>query len=211
MLLNLLGTSPDWAVATVRITLGIVFFAHGAQKMLGWFGGQGFTATMQSLTGQLKLPAPLAFLVIAAEFFGGIGLITGLLSRVAAIGIFANMAGAVAMVHFQYGLFTNWYGNRKGNGIEFHVLAMALALIVMVKGAGAFSLDQLWQGRQLGRETPVSQTSRTPAPRERILIAKPPERKRRKAPDIPLLLSARKPPQCSLPDDRRTMSQEWEA
>lgn len=141
MLSNLLGTNPDLTITIVRITLGVVFFAHGAQKMLGWFGGYGFTNTMQAFTGLLKIPAPLAFLVIAAEFFGGPALIVGLFSRLAAIAIFATMAGAM-VVHLPQGLFMSWYSNRKGEGFEYHLLAMVLALVVVVEGAGAFSLDR---------------------------------------------------------------------
>ncbi|MBZ5665639.1 MAG: DoxX family protein [Acidobacteriia bacterium] len=160
MFFKLLGTNADWGVAIVRIILGIVFFAHGAQKMLGWFGGPGFTNMMRTLTGQLRIPAPFAFLVIAGEFFGGLGLVVGLLSRLAAIGVLATMAGAVLMVHLQHGLFLNWFGDKKGHGIEYHLLAMALALIVLIKGAGAFSLDRGWYQRQLSKESTVSQIFR---------------------------------------------------
>jgi len=157
MLLNLLGTDADWAVAIVRITLGVVFFAHGAQKMLGWFDGYGFTNTMRTFTGQLKIPAPFALLVIVAEFFGGLGLAVGLLSRLAAIGILATMAGAVLTVHLQHGLFMNWYGDKKGHGFEYHLLAMVLALVVLVKGAGALSLDRVWYQYEINTHTAASQ------------------------------------------------------
>jgi hypothetical protein len=87
MLLNLLSTDSDWTLAVVRIILGVVFFAHGSQKLLGWFGGQGLKATIHTMHNQLGLPIPLALLAAAAEFLGGLGLIAGLLSRVAAAGI----------------------------------------------------------------------------------------------------------------------------
>lgn len=143
MIEMLVSTSPDWILTTARIVIGIVFFAHGAQKMLGWFGGHGFKVTVQGLTTQLHIPAPLAALVMSAEFFGGLGLIVGLLSRIAALGIFLAMLGAIAMVHYRYGLFVDWFGNQKGHGIEYHLIVMALALVVIVKGAGAFSMDEL--------------------------------------------------------------------
>jgi putative oxidoreductase len=144
MIEMLVRTNPDWVLTIARFVIGMIFFAHGAQKMLGWFGGSGFHCTLQALTKQLRIPAPLAVLVISTEFFGGLGLMVGLLSRIAALGLFAAMVGAIAMVHFRYGLFMDWYGNQKGHGIEYHLIVMALALVVIVKGAGAFSMDQLW-------------------------------------------------------------------
>jgi putative oxidoreductase len=137
---KLLATSNDLTLTLMRLVLGVVFFAHGAQKMLGWFGGYGFHGTMGFFTHS-GIPAPLAFLAIAAEFFGGLGLLVGLLSRIAAFGIGVNMLVAVATVHYHNGLFMNWFGNQKGEGFEYHLLALALLLTVMVKGAGAFSLD----------------------------------------------------------------------
>jgi putative oxidoreductase len=141
MFRKLIATSNDFTYTIARLVLGVVFFAHGAQKMLGWFGGFGFTATMGFFT-QMHIPAPLAFLAICAEFFGGLGLIVGLLSRVAAFGIAMNMLVAILMVHIHYGFFVNWYGQQKGEGFEYHLLAIALALVVMIKGAGALSIDR---------------------------------------------------------------------
>jgi putative oxidoreductase len=140
----LVSTNPDWVLTIARLVIGVIFFAHGAQKVLGWYGGAGFSATLRILTVQLKLPAPIAVLVISAEFFGGLGLIVGLLSRIAALGILLAMLGAIAMVHFRYGLFMDWFGNQKGHGIEYHLLVIALAFVVIVKGAGAFSIDHVW-------------------------------------------------------------------
>ena len=143
MIESLTGTHADWVVGIARILLGIIFFGHGAQKMLGWYGGPGLANSMRAFTEHLHLPSTLAFLVIAGELFGGIGLIVGLFSRVAALVIALTMVGAIAIVHFRFGLFLNWFGNQKGHGIEYHLLAIALALVVVVKGAGAFSLDRL--------------------------------------------------------------------
>src|SRR5712664_4712672 len=142
MIRKLYATDNDSTAAILRLVLGVVFFAHGAQKTLGWFGGFGFSATMGFFTQQAHIPAPLAFLAICAEFIGGIGLILGLLGRVAAFGIACNMIVAIAMVHWRFGLFANWYGNQKGEGIEFHLLAIAAALVIMIKGSGAFSIDR---------------------------------------------------------------------
>jgi putative oxidoreductase len=143
---RLLSTPNDFTLTIVRLVLGIVFFAHGAQKMLGWFGGYGFTGTMGFFTHQMGIPAPLAFLAIAAEFFGGLGLLVGLLSRVAAFGIAVNMLVAILTVHIHNGFFMNWTGNQKGEGFEYHLLAIALLVVVMVKGAGALSIDRVLAG-----------------------------------------------------------------
>ena len=146
MLRKLTHTENSPAIAILRIVLGFLFFAHGAQKMLGWFGGRGFTGTMGFFTNNLHIPAPLAFLAIAAEFFGGIGLILGLLTRVAAFGITVNMLVAILTVHLQFGLFANWTGAQKGEGIEYHLLVLAITTFLMIKGAGAFSIDRKLAG-----------------------------------------------------------------
>src|ERR1700676_1430164 len=114
MVRRLFATDDSTATTILRLVLGLVFFAHGAQKMLGWFGGYGFSGTMGFFTGVMHIPALFAFLAIVAEFFGGLGLILGLLPRVAAFGIFSNMVVAVAMVHGQFGFFMNWTGAQKG-------------------------------------------------------------------------------------------------
>ena len=138
----LLETNGDWVLTLARVILGVVFFAHGAQKLLGWFGGHGLNATIGMFRDQLGIPAPLAYLAIAAEFFGGLGLIVGFLARVAAVGVAVTMAVAMVKVHLQHGFFLNWFGDKQGHGFEYHLLAIALALVVIVHGAGAFSLDR---------------------------------------------------------------------
>jgi putative oxidoreductase len=141
MFRKLLATSDDWTLTLMRLVVGVVFFAHGAQKMLGWFGGYGFSGTMGYFTHS-GIPVPLAFLAIAAEFFGGMGLVVGLLSRVAAFGIVVNMVVAVLTVHLSNGFFMNWSGAQKGEGFEYHLLAIALGLAILVRGAGAASIDR---------------------------------------------------------------------
>jgi putative oxidoreductase len=143
---KLIGTSNSIPLAIVRLMLGLVMFPHGAQKMLGWFGGHGFSGTMGFFTHQ-GIPASLAFLAIAAEFFGGLGLILGFLSRIAAFGVLCNMAVAVLTVHLHNGFFMNWAGTNKGEGFEYHLLAIAMALAVMIGGAGAPSVDRALSGR----------------------------------------------------------------
>jgi putative oxidoreductase len=143
MFRKLIATDNDIATTILRLVLGVIFFAHGAQKMLGWFGGYGFTGTMGFFTGVLHIPAVFAFLAIAAEFFGGLGLIFGLLTRVASFGVFCNMIVAVAMVHGQFGFWMNWTGAQKGEGYEYHLLLLAAAAVLMIRGAGAASVDRL--------------------------------------------------------------------
>jgi len=143
MFRKLTATDDDAAIAILRLALGVVFFAHGAQKMLGWFGGYGFTGTMGFFTGMLHIPAVFAFLAIAAEFFGGLGLLFGLLTRVAAFGIACNMIVAVAMVHHQFGFFMNWTGAQKGEGYEYHLVLLAALVVLVIRGAGAASVDRL--------------------------------------------------------------------
>jgi putative oxidoreductase len=150
---KLIRTNDDYMVMFLRVVLGLVFFAHGAQKVLGWFGGQGFDRSMGMFTQRLGIPAIFAFLAIMAEFLGGIGLIIGLLGRVAAFAIAVNMIVAVLLVHMRNGLFMNWAGNQPGEGFEYHLLALSIALLVVVRGAGAWSLDRVLDARLMGGRT----------------------------------------------------------
>jgi putative oxidoreductase len=143
MLRKLLASDNDYAITILRLVLGVIFFAHGAQKMLGWFGGYGFSSTMGFFTGMMHIPAPFAFLAIAAEFFGSIGLIFGFLTRIAGFGILSNMLVAIALVHHHFGFFINWTGLQKGEGYEYHLLVLALSVYLMIRGAGAVSVDRL--------------------------------------------------------------------
>ena len=142
VLARLLATDADWTLTVARVVLGIVLCAHGAQKLLGWFGGHGLSATIQTFRDHLGIPAPLTYLAIAAEFFGGLGLVIGFLSRIAALAIAITMIVAMFKVHWQFGFFINWFGDRQGHGIEYHLLVIALAAVIIVHGAGAFSVDR---------------------------------------------------------------------
>ncbi len=146
MFQKLIRTDDDFAATIVRLTLAVVFFPHGAQKVLGWWGGNGFSATMEYMTGTAGLPWIVAFLVVMGEFLGPIGLAVGCLSRFAAFGIGVIMLGAIFMVHAQHGFFMNWYGAQQGEGFEYHLLAIGLSIATMIKGSGALSID-----RQLSR------------------------------------------------------------
>ena len=150
MLRKLIQTNNQAAPAILRLVLGVLFFAHGAQKMLGWWGGYGFAGTMGMFMHQMGIPAVFAFLAIAAEFFGGLGLIVGLLGRVAAFGIACNMVVAIVKVHAANGLFMNWAGNQKGEGFEYHLLVLAMPGAIMIVGSGALSIDLALTRRVLG-------------------------------------------------------------
>jgi putative oxidoreductase len=161
-LLTLLRTNDRIEPLLLRLFLGVVFFPHGAQKVLGWFGGYGFTGTMGFFTQQMHIPALFAFLAIAAEFAGSLGLILGLLTRVAAFGILANMLVAVAMVHSKVGFFMNWEGNQKGEGFEFHLLAIGMALALMLAGGGKLSADRALADQLAASQSDEAQKGQNP-------------------------------------------------
>jgi putative oxidoreductase len=131
----------------LRLTLAIVIFPHGAQKTLGWFGGGGFSGTIDFFSGQLGIPAAIAVLVIAAEFLGSLGLLFGFLTRICALGIGAVMLGAVFMVHLPNGFFMNWMGTQQGEGFEYHLLVLGIVLALLVTGGGAASVDKAMASR----------------------------------------------------------------
>ena len=136
----LLQTDSSLTGLILRVTLAVVMFPHGAQKVFGWFGGHGFKGTMKSFTGS-GIPTVFALLAIAAESLGSLALAVGLLTRVAAFGIACVMLVAIVTVHRLNGFFMNWEGNQKGEGFEYHLLALAMAISLIIVGAGAWSLD----------------------------------------------------------------------
>ncbi len=138
---TLFGTEPSVGLLIIRLVLGIIFFAHGAQKVLGWYGGYGLKGTV-AYFNSMGMPVPLAYLVCFIEFLSGIGLIIGFLARLCGLGIAAVMIGAMATVHWQHGFFLNAeLKPGKGHGIEFTLALLAMALAVLVEGAGAVSID----------------------------------------------------------------------
>jgi putative oxidoreductase len=149
MIGKLLATHDEIADAIARLALGIVFFPHGAQKVLGWFGGYGLAGTYGFFTTKMGIPAPFAALAIAAEFLGALGLLFGCLTRVAAFGIFCVMATAVTLIHSHVGFFMNWAAIYPAGteGFEYHILAIGLAVCVMIRGAGPFSIDRAISGK----------------------------------------------------------------
>lgn len=139
---KLLTTNNNVAITVVRVILGIVLFAHGAQKLLGWFGGYGFSGTMGFFTGTLHLPYIIALLVILIEFFGALFLITGFAARYAAAAVTILFLGIIFTAHKDNGFFMNWNGNQKGEGFEYHLLVISIAVSVLINGAGRFSIDR---------------------------------------------------------------------
>jgi putative oxidoreductase len=152
MFRKLMATTNDYGPTVARLVLGAVMLPHGLQKTVGWFGGYGFRATMGHFTGQAHLPWVVAFLVIVIESLGSLMLIAGLLGRAAALGVVAVMVGAIATVHGRFGFFMNWSGNQPGEGFEYHLLAIGLALVVLLRGSGAISLDRLLGSNGRGHE-----------------------------------------------------------
>jgi putative oxidoreductase len=148
MLRNLLRTPDDRVIAFLRVVLAIVVFPHGAQKMLGWFGGFGPSGTLGFLTQQMHIPAPIAMLVFVGEFFAPIALFFGFLGRLSALAIAIDFLVVVFKVHIHNGFFMNWGGQQKGDGVEFFILLIAIAIALVVRGSGAWSID-----RMLARET----------------------------------------------------------
>lgn len=141
MLNKIISTENNWAALVLRVGLGLVIFPHGAQKLFGWFGGYGLEGTLNYFTQTMGLPLFLAVLVIAAESLGSLGLIVGFLTRFAAFGIACVMTGAILTVHLKNGFFMNWAGNQAGEGFEFHLLALTLAVAIMITGGGKASID----------------------------------------------------------------------
>ena len=138
------GTYASWLSLVVRLGLGIVFFAHGSQKVLGWFGGPGFRGTVAYMKQALGVPAPLAALAALTELLAGCGMLVGFLTRPAAIGIIAVMLVAIAKVHGKHGFFINFSNTPgKGHGYEFNLVLIAMALAILIGGAGALSIDRL--------------------------------------------------------------------
>ena len=134
---------PRYGALVIRLALGVIFVAHGAQKLLGWWGGSGFAGTVAQFT-RMGMPAPLAVLVIVAEFFGGLGVLFGALTRLAAFGIACVMVGGIFTVHLRNGFFINWSNEPgRGHGIEANLAYLAMALALCMTGAGALSIDEL--------------------------------------------------------------------
>ena len=155
-----LSTDRDRTLLFQRVALGLVMFPHGAQKLLGWFGGYGFSGTMGFFTETMHLPAPLAFLIILGESLGALALVLGAGTRLAAFGIAATMLGAIFTTHLDHGFFMDWFGTKQGEGFEFHLLALALAVPLVARGGGLFSVDAAVAERLRAGVAPLPQPGR---------------------------------------------------
>lgn len=146
-------TNNDWTGLIIRLTVGLIMFPHGAQKVLGWFGGPGYTNEMNFFTETLNLPWLIAFLVIVIEFAGSISLIIGFASRIWSIAMIILFIGIIFTAHFEHGFFMNWFGNQKGEGYEYHLLIIGLSLTTIINGSGKYSVDEKLAEVSLERES----------------------------------------------------------
>lgn len=140
---SVFAVNNDWTGLILRLTIGLIIFPHGAQKLLGMFGGYGFSGTMNFFTQTMNLPWLIGFLVVVIEFFGSLSLIAGFGSRMWALAIVVLMLGIIFSSHIQHGFFMNWFGSQKGEGFEYHLLVIGLAIAVLLNGSGKFSIDSL--------------------------------------------------------------------
>jgi putative oxidoreductase len=131
------------ALLLLRVVLGVVFFAHGAQKVTGWFGGMGLQGTVGAFKNYMHIPSPLAYLASFTEFFGGIFMALGFLTRLTALGLFFNMIVAIYKVHWKSGFFLSAGEPNKGNGFEYNLILAAISIVLILTGAGPFSFDSV--------------------------------------------------------------------
>ena len=137
----LFQTRHDWTGLITRCTIGAIMFPHGAQKLLGAFGGYGFTGTMSFFTDTVHLPWIVGFAVIIIEFFGSLSMLAGFASRIWSVAFIGLMLGIIFSSHIQNGFFMNWFGAQAGEGFEFHLLVIGLALATLLNGSGKLSVD----------------------------------------------------------------------
>ena len=140
---KIFNTANDWTGLVTRLSVGLILFPHGAQQMLGLFGGYGFTGTMNFFTNTLDLSWPVAFLVIAIQFFGSLSLIAGFASRLWSIAIIVVFIGTIFTAHIDNGFFMNWYGTQKGEGIEYALLVIGLSMATLINGSGRYAIDNI--------------------------------------------------------------------
>ncbi len=144
---TLVQTRHDIVAPVLRLTLGLVMFPHGAQKMIGWFGGPGLAGTIEGMQTHMGIPPVVTVLVAIGELFGSMALVAGFLTRFSATAVGVIMLGAVALAHAQFGFFMNWTGAQAGEGFEYHLLAIGLAVALAIRGGGAWSVDLFLTGR----------------------------------------------------------------
>ena len=148
---KLFNTSDSWTMVVLRVVLGLVVFPHGAQKLLGWFGGYGFSGSMNYFTNTVGLPWIIGFLVIILEFFGALALIAGVTTRILAAFYIVIAIGIIFTSSIQYGFFMNWFGNQGGEGYEYFLLWIGIAIVLLFNGGGKYSFDKLLSERNESR------------------------------------------------------------
>lgn len=146
-MINLFRTDDAWSSFVLRLTLGLVMFPHGAQKLLGWYGGFGFDGTMGFFTQKMGLPWIVGFLVIIGEVFGSLGMLAGFLTRFTAASFIVIMLGAIATTHLPHGFFMNWFGQQQGEGFEYHLLVIGMSSALLIAGGGKWSVDRMIAGQ----------------------------------------------------------------
>lgn len=142
---KILSTNPNnYSAFIARIALAITLFPHGAQKLLGWFGGGGFTGTMEFMTGKAGLPWIIGFIFILIEFFAPLLLLFGLYTRFAAATLLLSFIGVFSTDAIHNGFFMNWQGvSGQGEGIEYFVLLFGLIIVSLIAGGGKASVDSI--------------------------------------------------------------------
>jgi putative oxidoreductase len=133
-----------WAPVAIRLGLAVIFIAHGGQKLFGIWGGPGLQATIEAFERSIGVPFYLTLVVVATEFFGGLTVLIGFLTRLAAAGLAVNMVGAIIKVHLINGFFLNWsITPGKGHGYEFNLALLAMSIALLLSGPGKFALDRM--------------------------------------------------------------------
>jgi putative oxidoreductase len=148
---QLFHTTDNWHPLILRVLLGLVIFPHGAQKLLGWFGGYGFSGTMHWFTETMGFPWLMAFLIVMLESLGALALIAGFGSRILAAFFTLLALGIMFSSHIQNGFFMNWFGNQEGEGIEYFLLWIGISLALVISGGGKYSIDRIYLSNTQGK------------------------------------------------------------
>lgn len=143
MLHAMFTTDRSWTGLLLRLTAGLIMFPHGAQHLLGWFGGYGYDGTMGWLQSTHGLPWIVSFAIIILEFFGSILLVAGIGTRILGVGMIGLMIGIVATSHWSNGFFMDWVDTFKGEGFEYHLLFIGILSALVLTGGGKYSIDSM--------------------------------------------------------------------
>lgn len=139
---SIFETDDSWSSLILRIMMGVVMFPHGAQKLLGWYGGFGYAGTMGFFTETMGLPSIVAFLIIIGESVGSVAMLLGFMTRFTALSFIVIMLGAIWLVHWPDGFFMNWFGKQTGEGFEYHLLVIGICAALTLTGGGRWSVDR---------------------------------------------------------------------